>query len=170
MKNLQKYFNLCVSNLEAINIPVAKNISYKVNSRARSRWGQCKQQDGRYIIEISNLLLDGRCPEESLLNTIYHELLHTCEGCMNHGKTWKKYATKVLTSYGVNITRVSSVQEKLGDSTFCAEVIKERQAKRKSYCVECSVCHTKCIYHKRINVGNYVCGKCHTHTLMIFEI
>ena len=171
MRDIQTCFKTCVLNLKSIDIPIAKRVRVKVNTRARSRWGQAqKQEDGSFIIEISNLLLDERCPEESLLSTIYHELIHTCEDCFNHGVKWNTYVAKASKALHVDITYGATAQEKLKNPQLVAEVINDYIRKRKTYVVECSVCHVKSIYHKKVNVSNYCCGKCKSSALIIYQI
>ena len=66
-------------------------------------------KDGRYIIELSSKLYDA--PELSCRQTLAHELIHTCDGCMNHGELFKKYADKMNRKYGYNIRRTNSAEE-----------------------------------------------------------
>lgn len=49
---------------------------------------------------------------DGLKNTIIHELLHTCKGCMKHTGEWKQLAEKVNRYYGYNIKRCDSADEK----------------------------------------------------------
>ena len=60
-----------------------------------------------------------------LETTVMHEILHTCEGCMNHGQTWKNLADKVNRAYGYNIKRATSAEEK-GIDPVVEKVIRYR--------------------------------------------
>ena len=92
-------------------IPVSRNISPKVllNSRATKRFGQCILKNGIYTIELSQRLKNA--PEKSCRQTIAHELIHTCKGCNNHGKTFLYYAEIMNRQYGYNIKRTNSCEE-----------------------------------------------------------
>ena len=64
-----------------------------------------------------------------LKNTIIHELLHTCVGCMNHKAKWKFYADKVNRAYGYDdIKRTSTADEK-----GVKEVIRKRKVNQQNF-------------------------------------
>ncbi len=96
-----------------VGIPVSANISPNViiNTRAKTRFGCCKQVGDRFEIELSERVV--AAGETACLKTLAHEILHTCPGCRNHGKLWKAYAALMKKSYGYTITRLSS-PESLG--------------------------------------------------------
>lgn len=112
MYDLNKVFSDCVELCSELNIPIAEDIEISVNIRAHKRYGQCKRIANGYKIEINVDLLDERNPLEALENTIFHELCHTCPGCMNHGKEWIKWATRINVVTGCNIKRTSTTEEK----------------------------------------------------------
>lgn len=112
MKNLEEYAIRCMEELDAIGIEYGNIVEVKANTRAKKRWGQCKAIPGGYSINISVALLDERNNEQGLKETIIHELLHSCKGCMNHGEKWKRLAQKVNRAYGYNIKRCSSAEDK----------------------------------------------------------
>ena len=97
---------LIISEAKAIHIPVSNKINeqIKINSRAKKRLGCCRYQNGQYIIEISSLIIDDM---DICKQVLAHEILHTCPGCMNHGKRWKQYAWQMNQSYGYHISRIS---------------------------------------------------------------
>ena len=95
-------------------IPVGIISSVKINTRAQHRWGLCRMlADGTFEIEISYKLLQDNVEEEALMNTAMHEVLHTVDGCMNHGKEWKRCAEIINRIYGLNIKRCTSSEEKM---------------------------------------------------------
>ena len=51
--------------------------------------------------------------EKAVMQTLAHEVLHTCYGCSNHGARWKGYAARMNAAYGYEIARTDSC-EKLG--------------------------------------------------------
>ncbi len=88
MRDLNIYARICMFELDCLKIKYAKNLTLKVNTRAKTRLGVCKKSGDCYEIEIAAILLDERTPEEYLKNTLMHELLHTCYGCMKHTGRW----------------------------------------------------------------------------------
>ena len=112
MRDLIVYAALCEKLLEEAGIDFGRVREYKVNTRATGRWGQCRKEEDGFVIEISSVLLDERNPEKALMETILHELLHTCEGCQNHGAEWKSLAGTLNERYGLNIKGRHSAKEK----------------------------------------------------------
>lgn len=102
-----------IEQARALGIPLSGNIDphVRVNSRAVTRFGCCKYEVGRQIIEVALRVAEG--PEKSCRETLAHEVLHTCWGCRNHGKRWKGYAQRMNLSYGYHISRAST-NEKMG--------------------------------------------------------
>ena len=100
-----------VSQAREVGIPVSQNIdpNVRINKRAVTRFGCCRYEAGRQIIEVSGRVAQG--PEKSCRETLAHEILHTCWGCRNHGKRWKEYACRMAQAYGYRITRTSSCGE-----------------------------------------------------------
>ena len=47
------------------------------------------------------------------MQTLAHEVLHTCPGCRNHGALWKEYAARMNGAYGYAISRTGT-REALG--------------------------------------------------------
>ena len=112
MRDLIFYADECRRELDRLGIPYSKNITFKVNTRAKMRLGVCKKTGNSFVIEISSSLLDERTPlKEGLKNTLHHELLHTCRGCMKHTGRWKIYADRVNAAYGYCIKRAAEKDE-----------------------------------------------------------
>ena len=145
----------CMEELEAINIPLGKILSFEINYRATTRWGQCRRKpSGWYTINISHRLLADDVDIKALKDTLFHELLHTCDGCMNHGARWKNYADKVNKAYGYNIKRCTSAEEKNIERT-------EKNIKHKFICKDCGQVITRqrdSKFTKHYDL--YRCGKC----------
>ena len=160
MRDLQYYARECMEELDNIGIEYGNIVEFKVNTRAASRWGRCKSVPGGYTIDINVALLNERNDLEGLKNTIIHELLHSISGCMNHGEKWKKLADKINRTYGYNIKRCSSSDEKGVDENTKIK----RKTLAYKYAVKCKCCGTVI---KRKRVSNvikyptfYKCGKC----------
>lgn len=111
MRNLNAIANDCITELKDIGIEPPR-ITFEVNSRAATRWGQCKKTNGRYSISIASVLMDEKAPLNGLKSTIMHEVLHTMPNCFDHGTTWQRYADKVNKAYGYKVTRTDSYKDK----------------------------------------------------------
>ena len=67
------------------------------------------EANGKYSITFSGIaLLAGK---KSLYNTIYHELCHTCRGCLNHGEKFNKYGDMVYKTFGQKIETYATQKE-----------------------------------------------------------
>lgn len=102
-----------IGQARALRIPVSAEISPNVvlNSRATGRFGCCVRKNGRFTIELSSRMLGAE--RRAVMQTLAHEVLHTCYGCSNHGPRWKGYAARMNAAYGYEIARTDSC-EKLG--------------------------------------------------------
>ena len=100
----ERYKRLILSaekKLDKLKIPYAEVKRWEINTRAKRRFGQCCKSGGKFTINLSVHLFQAK--DEEIEEVILHELLHTCYGCMNHGKRWKKYAEKIYQAYGIRI-------------------------------------------------------------------
>lgn len=120
-EQLREYLNGCLKDViqEAVaaGIPIqAIEPEVVINTRAKSFWGRCTAVISRsaastvYRIEVTTRLIG--TDESSIKNTLMHEVIHTCKGCMNHSALWKRYASIVNEKYGYNVKRVTSSEEK----------------------------------------------------------
>lgn len=144
MRDLQSIYWNCIGLMDEIGMDYGNITDVVVNTRAKRRWGQCKAKYvGRnvtgdpvytYTINISSVLLDERVPIEGLQNTIIHEIIHTCPGCLNHGLEWKRRADKVRRELGYDIKRCNDSQEK-GVSKSVADTYNKPK-----YIVRCKGC------------------------------
>ena len=108
-QELNRHLMEAVNQLRSLGIPISQEIDpcVEVNTRAQRRLGCCTRRQGRYYIQVSARILGD---PELLQKTLFHELLHTCYGCLNHGKRWKAYAQKVGEALGVEITRTAPME------------------------------------------------------------
>ena len=159
MRNLNEYVKKCMGILDDLSIPYGNVVKFKQNSRAK-RWGLCKRVAGGFEIQINSCFLDERNDEKGLMNTILHELIHTCDGCFNHGAKWQAYGEKVQNAYGYRISRTSTAEEK----GLSADAISQR-LKRAKYTITCSKCGTVFYRERKSDVtehpDHYRCGACH---------
>lgn len=137
MRDLQMVARDCMSMLDCLKIPYCYDVRFTVNTRAKKRWGQCiRRVNGSYDININVILLDESTDIRGLENTILHELLHTCEGCMNHGAIWKKYAEMVYKAYGYNVKRTSDAYEKGVAGAEKSEPVSRKKRRTVIYTIE----------------------------------
>ncbi|HHT96331.1 MAG TPA: sprT domain-containing protein [Clostridiales bacterium] len=153
MLNANELLQKGISQVKSAGInPGDINPKVIINSRAKSRFGLCRKTPGKhdYQIEINNQLLETE--EFKAMNTMIHEILHTCKGCMNHGKDWKFYANVMNIKFGYDISRTSSY-EKLG--------IEVPEAK---FIVKCNDCGNETKRQKKTKLithtSHYRCGMC----------
>lgn len=153
MRDLISYARQCENMLDRLKIKYAQNITYAVNTRAQSRLGLCKKQNDRYTVEISAMLLDERTAEQTLIETVLHEQLHTCYGCMKHTGRWKMLAERVNAAYGLNVKRAAD-----------DESIPEDLLPKPKYIIKCRGCGAE-LHRQRLSPlvkrpNRYRCGKC----------
>ena len=160
MRDLMKYAIECMTELDKLEIEYGTVVEWKINTRAKQRWGLCRHTPNEHIIEINKILLDENNDEQGLKDTIIHELLHTCKGCNNHGTKWKQLAETVNRTYGYNIQRTSTAEEKgVVNDTYKYHPMATK------YLVKCNHCHqTVAKRTRRCGVvehpENYWCGNC----------
>ena len=156
-RNLNKYLGQCLAMCDECGIPYGE-ITNIVQDKADRRWGQCRKRYGKFEIGISYKLIDENWSktDEGLINTILHEVLHNCEGCLNHGSQWKYYADKIRNKYGIDITRTSSAEKK--------QVDLEKQLSLYKYVLRCKKCNMEIRRMRMTDVisqySHYRCGKC----------
>lgn len=133
-------------------------------TRAKSYWASIHTTatPGSYYLLISTLLfdqLDLDVQQKKLQETIIHELIHTLPKCMNHGKTFQKWAEKVNAVYPeYNITTKSSAKD--------YDIILEAPVDK--YIIKCNSCGIESRYARKPKVWKYlseadcpfVCSKC----------
>ena len=160
MKDLNRLFNECYEELDAIEIPYVKPIKITVSSRTTRRYGQCKKLFNGFEINISSFLLDDRLDDVVVKTTIIHELVHTINKCFNHGEVFKKYARLISDCYCQYDIATTATQE------HEKEVNKFRELKPKEYkynfkCENCGQIikrQKNSDFVKRYKL--YTCGNC----------
>ena len=158
MKNLNELFEYAMWVVEECGIETGTITNVKVNTRAKKRYGQCTYRGltGTYEINISSFILADDTDENAVMETIIHEILHTCKGCMNHGKEWKRLANIVYQKSGYRIT-TTSTREKFGLESIPTKA-------KNNYVFVCEDCG-QVIRRDRFSkfcqhYHDYRCGKC----------
>lgn len=169
MKDLYEVMNECKRDIESLGIELGEVCKLSVNKRAQTRWGLCRGCKGVYEISISSRLLDDEVDDMALKNTMAHELLHTIKGGNGHKGEWKRCAELMNRTYGYNIKRCTSADEK--------GVLSSNREKKIKYILECSNCGQKYDYIRKTKVINaflyngkeakvrYRCGVCKKNAL-----
>ncbi len=153
MERFNKLLQEAIEEAKQIKIPISNNINknVKVNDRAKGRFGRCEKHGSEYIIELS--LFMNQAQDDAIKQTIAHEILHTCDNCMNHQKLWKMYASMMNREYGYDITRTHSC-DSLGIS----------MQKSIKYTIECQNCgiqwHRQKMSKLIKHLERYKCSKC----------
>lgn len=171
-EKLEQALKLAKVQCVLCNIPYGNILKIEPNTRAKRRWGQCKKVPGGFEINISTRLLVDDVDEKSLMDTVLHEVLHTCPNCMNHGKTWKEYARRLNKKFGYDIKRCTSSEEKGIEPTS-----REQDYK---YIVKCENCNLKYYYLRRGEVIRQIqanpnhhrcsCGRCRSNKLVVIKL
>lgn len=60
-----------------------------------------------YTISLNPCLFAEGVNDDIVIQTLLHELIHTINGCFNHGKNFKYYASIINKAYGYNISRTT---------------------------------------------------------------
>lgn len=161
MKNLNRLYLECEEELRRINMDFSKYItSVSVNGRLRTTLGICHYdyRTGRYTIQINPVLLADNVDDMEAKDTIIHEMLHTCPGCMDHGYEWKRRADRVNRMLGYHVSRTASRAD-----MEAAGVEVKREAFK--YALECKECGNQYKYKRWCASleapSRYRCGKCH---------
>lgn len=158
MHHLDSILEECRQTLDDLNIKYAARITATVSPRLKRCWGSCRRNpDGSYTIRLSTMLLGEGVPADSLRDTLYHELLHTVPGAMNHGKTWLQLAQKVNRATGLNIKPTAPASEK----GVVRDPVNDPSVKFLCICEGCGaqiVRYRMCDFARRTD--KYRCGSC----------
>lgn len=153
MKDLMKLANECIADLLSAGMRIRRVRNWKAGTKSKRQWGLCEAVgDGLFDISISEMLLQDDVDDQQVKNTIAHELLHTVEGCMNHGRYWHKLAKLVnqrCPQY--NIKDRASADEKGIHIDY-------------RYILRCTRCGSQAGRHRRSrfvdHYEEYICSKC----------
>lgn len=113
-RRLIRFFEDACDILDSLNIEYGPVGEVTVNTRAKTRWGQCRYSkfEDIYDIEICSRLLESDVSYEDVMDTMIHELLHCHKDRMCHTGEWKRCANLVNEYYGYDIQRTASSSEK----------------------------------------------------------
>ena len=98
------------TNLESLGYNVGDLIDFDISNRYRRAWAKCYKKGYRqFTIILSGQLF--KAISSSVRDTIYHEVIHTCEGCFNHGPNFKYAANECNMKFGTNIRVSATIDE-----------------------------------------------------------
>lgn len=169
MKNLNLLYEIAKSNVESLGIEIGDITSVVPNTRAKSRWGQCKiiknahnWENQTFSININSRLLEDDIKDERVISVIIHEILHTCKGCFNHGENWKRYADLINDCYACYTIERTQCCDFFGIS------ITERieSQKYKVVCGECGHIHYR---NRMFDTRACRCGHCKGKNWIIYK-
>ena len=138
----------------------------KINNRMYRVLGRCSKLNNvekRYTIELSSKFVTN-ASDQSVRNTIMHEVIHSAPNCMNHGKTWQSICNLVMHKHKeFNLSRIAHYDE-----------YSKALAKTAPYEVICANCLTSSKFMRKTKTIDYClrgrakCGKCGSKMLDIY--
>jgi len=148
LSNLEQMMYTCKQQLVSLGFSELNSKLYnlEINPRFRKKLGQCcyNRKSMFYTIKISKNFMQV-CPEY-VKNTMMHELIHSVNGCMNHGPNFQYLASLVNRKFGYNVKTHSDVPEY---SKYLNET------KHYRYKLMCNTCGKEWLYEK---AGKFVRG------------
>lgn len=155
---LNLLFLQCTNELKSIGIdinqPDVGKISVQISKRNNKRYGCCKQEEpdakykvvqkigrrrvtkyqrfNKHTIEVSKWVFD--LNDETIKNTIMHEIIHCFPYCNDHGKQFKMYAKYINSKLGYNISRLGNKKQDYENSNVQFE---EEKYKYQIKCTRC---------------------------------
>lgn len=103
-KHLRELIEDCIQKCKSVDIPISENIDFFLMKGERT-YGLCIKSP--YSEDCSVKISQYLVKDEEIINTIFHELLHSCKNCHGHGKQWQMYGKVIERNFGYPITRCS---------------------------------------------------------------
>lgn len=134
--------------LSGIGIPVSGSICPSVKIvKAHSFFGKCCPKGSfkhfpagyDYVIKISAYTLGNS--RKSVMNTILHELIHTCADCHGHDAQWRAYAARAGKAFGYDIRRCGGDKSESDQRNLRAGAARSgKRVHHNRYLVTCPAC------------------------------
>lgn len=158
MKDLYKLFDSALAMCDEVGIPYGTIFNIRINNRLSRAWGRCLSQDGRktFWIEIQGKFAkDEFSTDKAVIAVIIHEIIHTCEGCWNHGAQFMEYGQRITDRFGIKVAAHDSAEDLTVDSIAwnaskkyevkcnCRSICKDRMCDIIKYphTYTCRLCH-----------------------------
>ena len=132
--------------------PMVARDQITLSSRMKRSLGiTYRHASGTYQVKI-NTILDDKLHPDRIKEIILHELLHTCPDCMNHGRSWKNHAARVMYYFPqYHISRLAKVKNYATCRYKCKHCgIKQYAYSSKKTKVYCPYCGRK-MKTKKVN-------------------
>lgn len=145
LRDLNKYVNICKRELDSVGIPYKNPDKWIASGKLKRSLGYCalsynSQREKRKglissvpKIVISKRILNDNFPEKYLKETIIHELIHTCNGCGNHGREFQRMAKHVNQELGYSVGTYASREE----TDYYNQLYSQKENKYFIKCPEC---------------------------------
>lgn len=169
--NLEQIMHTCKQQLVSLGFTElnSKYYNLEINSRFRNKLGQCcyNRKSMFYTIKISKSFIQV-CPEY-VSNTMMHELIHSINGCMNHGPNFKHVAKLVNDKFGYNVSTTAY---------YDSYNMYLKNTKNYKYKVKCSHCGKEWLYEKAGKIVKGIqhnphyakCPICQTNSFSIINL
>ena len=158
---LYRLLDECEEMCKQAGIVTGPVSSIVVNPQLNYAWGRCiRKHDFCYrdifVIEINRKLLNRSVPEQSLRNTILHELCHTVEDGFGHKKGWRSAANRIETEFDIHLTVTNTA-----DSLYVFDADPDSAPKYIFRCCGCGQVIKRNRQSKFVkHYQNYRCGCC----------
>lgn len=147
-EQIQATYHKALAMVKAIGLTPMTTLDSTVDySRSKKAYGCCKTKRNNYTGELSSKIYISKyyaekAKEQDMLNTLCHEILHSCFVYDGHGKQWKKAANTMNSKYGLDIQRCNSYTSENNEPIFKNDVVAKYELK----CPKCG----KIFYYNRM--------------------
>ena len=118
MKNLNELLEIAKEKCSSVGIPYGNITDIKINNRLSRAWGRCLTKNHKdFWIEINGKYAkDEFSTNDNIIEVICHEIIHTCEGCWNHGYKFMQYGKLLTAAYGIIVQATDNAENRTIDS------------------------------------------------------
>lgn len=157
-------------DMEVVGVPFNEECPIELNNKLSRALGRCKYKRDwngymyAYVIEINEMYFKS-AEENELKSTICHELIHSCDKCVNtqchHKGLWKIYASRMEVNYPNKYLIKRTTYSKQYNEALRKK--KENSYKYEVYCPKCGATWRRKSKCKLVQHPNYYsCGRCNT--------
>lgn len=159
----------CKQEMNTLNIPYNYESNMILQGNFSRAMGQTrmKRRGTEKTFEISLANDMEYANNKGIKDTILHELIHTIEGCFNHGEKFHHYANMLNRKYGYDIDRTGSMESICSKEKF--EELKEQRENTSKYKITCKGCGHVYLQSRRSKfidrqgIG-YICTVCNSRS------